>query len=168
MALPPSTACCEIASPAPRGTQMRSRHAFDDCPCLISGGARCFADAADACGVRQHRGVIWQKAAAERADAQRRIAHARRRPRVLPLCIFEFLCVFLYLILKRTIERGQSCAHKDILCLDFSDQKLYIQIQIMLLFIISEQKCTSIVRPPRRDPSEHVRIGFLCTWTVCV
>ncbi len=87
MALPPSTACCEIASPAPRGTRMSSLHACDDCPCLISGGARCFADAAGACGLRRHRGVIWQRAAAERSKAAETNRARPAIPVQLALCI---------------------------------------------------------------------------------
>ncbi len=50
-ALPPSMACCEYASPAPRAAQVHSQYAFSGWGHLKSGAACDFADAARARGV---------------------------------------------------------------------------------------------------------------------
>ena len=95
MALLPSTACCEIASPAPRGTRMHSRHACANCSCLIRGGARCLADAARACGLCRHRGAIWPKVAAKRAEAAKTHRPRPAIPTQLSICIRQLYALAL-------------------------------------------------------------------------
>ena len=53
----------------------------------ISGGARCFGDAARACGVLRRGVTFWLETVAEHAECRIRFARDPRRPQVFAMCI---------------------------------------------------------------------------------